>query len=427
MFDYLPLPPAGSPGRAMAAPFATTTLFATAILFATATLFAPSARAEVDLRGSVGVETRYFNHGEEFQSSAFIEPEWYWEAGASAWKFKPFARVDALDEERSHGDIREAFYQYASAATELRVGINKIFWGVTESQHLVDVINQTDHLESLDGEDKLGQPMMQLTRLGDWGVLDAFLLPYFRERAFPGEDGHFNFSSRQLTEAGWRRFDAHMEPARYESSREERHLDAALRYSHTLGSWDFGVHYFSGTRRDPLLQVSGVDTSAGVIHFTPFYEQMEQLGVDVQATLGAWLWKLEALARRQASDDYAAAVAGFEYSFYGINQQGADLGWLVEFNWDERKEQASGFLQRDLFVGARLTWNDQQSSELLAGVIQDLEHSDRYLARLEASRRLGDAYRLSLETWIFHSDAPTDLMYSIRDEDFIQISLERFF
>jgi hypothetical protein len=51
----------------------------------------------------------------------------------------------------------------------------------------VDIINQTDLVENIDGEDKLGQPMVHFSYFGDWGVVDFFLLPYLRERTYPGK------------------------------------------------------------------------------------------------------------------------------------------------------------------------------------------------------------------------------------------------
>jgi len=54
------------------------------------------------------------------------------------------------------------------------------FWGVTEFQHLVDIINQTDLVENIDTEDKLGQPMINLALINDWGTVDLFIMPYFR-------------------------------------------------------------------------------------------------------------------------------------------------------------------------------------------------------------------------------------------------------
>ena len=53
---------------------------------------------------------------------------------------------------------------------KFRVGVGKVFWGVTESQHLVDIINQTDLVENIDTEDKLGQPMLETTWLQNWGA-----------------------------------------------------------------------------------------------------------------------------------------------------------------------------------------------------------------------------------------------------------------
>ena len=50
-------------------------------------------------------------------------------------------------------------------------GVRRVFWGVAESNHLVDVINQTDAIENPDQEDKLGQPMLNLA------YVEYFCLP----------------------------------------------------------------------------------------------------------------------------------------------------------------------------------------------------------------------------------------------------------
>jgi hypothetical protein len=379
----------------------------------------------LDLRGSLGAETRYFTSEGEFQTSLFIEPEWYWqnEDSSSSITLKPFARWDELDEERSHLDIREFFYQYASDTFELRAGINKIFWGVTESQHLVDVINQTDYLEGFDGEDKLGQPMIQLTSIRDWGVIDIFALPYFRERDFAGRNGHFNFK----LESGSQIYYAKFNDALYESSNEEQHLDAAIRYSHNLGDWDFGLSYFDGTQRDPYFYVTDPNPVTQEMSVTPYYGQMQQFGVDLQATLGSWLWKAELISREISNDRFTAATAGFEYTFYGVSETGADLGLLFEINQNDNQQLAQSTAQNDLFAGGRYTWNDEQSSEMLFGISQDLENSDSYAAKIEANRRLGDNYKITLDSWFFNSTNAEDPLFNIRKEDFVQLALEYYF
>ncbi|MFT6156431.1 MAG: hypothetical protein ACI9I4_001336, partial [Neolewinella sp.] len=102
----------------------------------------------------------------------------------SQFTLEPFLRWDSEDSNRSHADIRELNVLTAKGDWELLVGVGKEFWGVAESNHLVDVINQTDALEGIDGEDKLGQPMIRLSHIFEQSTLTAFVLPGFREREF---------------------------------------------------------------------------------------------------------------------------------------------------------------------------------------------------------------------------------------------------
>jgi len=144
--------------------------------------------------GNIAAEYRYFSDAplsatqHDNYTSISIQPEWFheWDGGKQSLTFTPFLRQDQHDDERSHSDIRELTWLKAADDWELRIGIRKIFWGVTESQHLVDIINQTDLVENTDGEDKLGQPMVNVALIRDWGTLDLFVLPYFRERTFAG-------------------------------------------------------------------------------------------------------------------------------------------------------------------------------------------------------------------------------------------------
>ena len=80
----------------------------------------------------------------------------------------------------SHVDIRELNLLYTQDNWEGIAGISRVFWGVTESGHLVDIINQTDQLEGFDGEDKLGQAMIRISRLFDQNSVDLYVLPGFR-------------------------------------------------------------------------------------------------------------------------------------------------------------------------------------------------------------------------------------------------------
>jgi len=79
----------------------------------------------------------------------------------------PFVRLDNNDIGRSHVDLREAYWLHRGNNWNLSAGINKVYWGVAESNQLVDIINQDDALENIYSDDKLGQPMVNLSVFHD--------------------------------------------------------------------------------------------------------------------------------------------------------------------------------------------------------------------------------------------------------------------
>lgn len=251
---------------------------------------------EQDFDIELTTEYRYFYNDAQFtgQKSHFpslaLQPEYKikWNKGDDLINFKGFLRLD-IDNERTHWDIRELYYQKIKNKWELSIGIKKIFWGVTESNHLVDIINQTDQIESFDGEEKLGQPLVQFSYNTDFGTFDLFYLPYFRKRTFAGKKGRLRFG--QVI----RRKDF-----AFESSAEKWHQDFAIRYSHFIGIVDLGLSHFYGTGREPLFSVNDQG------NFNPFYPIINQTGIDMQVTHNAFLWKFESIYRSSKFQDFFA-------------------------------------------------------------------------------------------------------------------------
>lgn len=374
-----------------------------------------------DFTANVTPQVRYFFHSGNApsawhaDSSIAIESEYYldWDDRKQALTITLFGRLDQRDDQRTHADIRELNWLYIDNNWEWRIGIGRVFWGVTESQHLVDIINQTDAVENIDEEDKLGQPMIQATWLKDWGAVQFFLLPYFRERTFPENGGRLGADPVVDTEG-----------AEFESSREDKHIDWAVRANGTMGQIDFGLSQFVGTSRDPELVLQLADN--GAPRLIPRYNQIKQTGLELQAIIGDWLWKLEAIYQFNPVADYFASVGGFEYTFVGVFKSPIDVGMLGEFHFDDRMEAAPNPLQKDLFIGARLTFNDVQSSEVLAGGFFDLNNQGRSF-RLEASRRFGKRWKLSLEFQTFSNISSKDPLFALRNDDFLQIDWGYFF
>ena len=392
-------------------------------------LIATSSFAETQVSVKAAADYRLYTQDALYakqadkQFSMFIEPEIYhsWNDDLDSITFKSFYRWDNEDDERSHGDIRELMWLHVGDDWELRTGIGSVFWGQTESAHLVDIINQTDAVEAVDGEDKLGQPMINLTLVRDWGNLDLFVLPGFRERTFAGKDGRLRGP-----------FIVDTDSVRYQSSDEEHHVDFAARWSHSIDIWELGVSYFDGTSRDPNLSLNS-NNRGDWVSLSAYYRQISQVGVDVLAVVDSWILKFEGITRHYDDDslfvpqDYFAMTTGFEYTSVGVFDSVWDIGWLMEYQFDDRDSSFEAAGQNDLMLGSRLVVNDVNGTEVLFGMIQDLDHSNTRSAFVEASSRIDDNWKWRVDARIFSSNEPSNVLYNLRNDDNIEVSLEYYF
>lgn len=389
----------------------------------TLALGAAPSRAELPsgltLEGLVRVQGRVFDERQEGASSegivsAAFEPEveWLWDDDRQRVVGHLFLREGDADDARNEVDLRELYWSFAATDWTLAVGWRRVFWGVTESVHLVDVINQSDLAEDLDGETRLGQPMVQLTLLRSWGALDLFVLPGFRERTFSsfGErlGGVVPFDDRRST---------------YESGAGDSHVDFAVRWSHSSGPFDIGLAHFHGTGREPRFVP---DVAAPTPTLRPHYEQIAQTSLDLQATAGGTAWKLEAFLRDDALDRFYAFAVGFEHTRYDVRRSGVDVGLLFEYSWDGREDRAPQPFEDDVFFGARLGFNDVQDTAILLGAVVDRVSGAAFL-NLEASRRLREDWSLRLKARAFSGVPNDDPLSGLREDDYLEVEIVRFF
>lgn len=345
--------------------------------------------------------------------SLALKPELYleWADGAQLFKFTGFTRWEQHNSRRTHADIRELYWQMVKKDWEFSIGLKKIFWGVTESIHLVDVINQTDVVESFDGEEKLGQPMLHFSYLTSIGTFDLMAMPYFRKRQFPGKEGRFRFPL--LLEK---------DDVGFENDNLEAYYPSfALRWSNSMGPFDVGLSHFYGIGREPVF-ITNADNPT----FEVFYPINHQTGLDLQAITGPALWKLEAMIRLNDFQDVFALAAGVEYTFGNIANTGLDIGIIGEYLYDDRDELALSGMDNDVFLGSRIAFNDVQSTEILFGGIFDLKRSTK-LFSLEASRRFGQSWKFSLEARILSSVATDEFFNFFQNDSFAKASISKFF
>ncbi len=391
---------------------------------------AAGVQAQVlDFSGDASLQARWYPQSPAFPdqrsgtTGLVVEPTLYGDlAETTSFTFTPLYRYDSADSQRTHADLREAYLltygDWGENSWELRVGLDRVFWGVAELHNLVDIVNQLDLVEHPRDRPKLGQPMVHLTVSGAWGIAESFLLPYHRKRTFPGPSGRLR-SAFPIDEN-----------AAYESGAEERHVDLAVRYSHAVGLLDFGLSGFVGTSREPIFLFASHQPGllpAADTPLIPYYEQIRQVGVDAQLTTGSWLYKMEATRRSGATnllgqeEDYQACILGLERAVYALFGSAADLTLLAEWLYDSRGRRAPTIWANDLFIAGFLAFNDVQSTEFVVGILGDLDHDYRSL-NLELKRRLSESWSMRLEAIVNLSSDPRDLTYDGRRDSFVGVN-----
>lgn len=377
----------------------------------------------VELEGTGFFESPNFKGQERDDVSIAVRPSLLleWAGGDVAFTLTPFARLDAADERRTHFDLREAKFDVNSGDWGFTLGADFVYWGKTEALQLVDIINSDDLVEDIDGEDKLGQPMLRATYFaGEYGKFSAYWLPFFREPTFPGERGRLR-SGLVISD----------EEARYQVDGDEWAQSAALRWERVVGDVDFGVSGFYGVSRDAAFEPLTFDAVGRPTRVRPVYDDIVQLGFDGQYTSGPALWKLETIARFNQLDrnldntDYVAVTGGVEYTLFQFGGAPGDLGLLLEGAYDSRGEDALTTFEEEAIYGLRYAFNDVEDTEILAFAATDVQSGATAL-RLEAERRIGEGLKLEVEGQGFLFPDEDELESDLRSDSYIRLKLSYF-
>lgn len=337
--------------------------------------------------GETGFEFRHFKDPgefgqEQFATSLRFQGEYHaaWNEDADSFTFLPFLRLDQQDDERTHADIREALWIHVGDSWELRTGVTRVFWGRTEFNHLVDVINQLDLVDG--DEEKLGQPLLNLSLVHDWGIFDFYFLMGFRERTYPGEEGRLRTPLLVDTDN-----------AQYLGSASKDSMDFAFRWQRPLtDELEMALSLFSGVDREPTFSFNFDFTDPMLV---PYYSNKTQVGIELEYIYEGWAVKFEGIDVTSVIEDYNAATLGVEYSFYSLFESNIDMTLITEYMWDSREELAPGFLEHDVGLGARFSFNDEFDTTLLGGFLWDPKTNEKVVS-VEGERRFFSDFKVKL-------------------------------
>jgi hypothetical protein len=375
-----------------------------------------AAGARLVRRGFFGVEGRTFAQspaaaGQMSQGLSFIaQPEFSYQSANRRHRVNAtlFGRA-AVEPGYASADVREFHWQYQADRWSVLAGFNRVFWGATESRHLIDIVNQADLRESFAGDVKLGQLMVVGTLEQPWGQLEFYALPHFRPRMFPEQADRprlqFQLADAEVSDGG--------------------PFDWAARTSFSRGDVDLHAYYFRGTNREPDL-VPVFDGAGPPVALKPVYLQIGQVGADVQYAYGAWLFKGELMHRSRPNEGYLAGVGGFEYGIARVFGRVSDLSLLAEYQFDNEPESEwPAAARRGVYGGLRLALNDNASSELKAGAVHDLR-TRSWLFRAEFTRRLSDQWGLYLGYYGFSNVGKSPALADYYRDSHLTVTLRRY-
>lgn len=363
-------------------------------------------------------ESPYSSNNYPYNFNIFIKPEYqlFWNDEAHSFVMKPDLRYDQHDKTRTEWDLDDFYWSYFTEPISIKVGRSIEYWGVTESQQLVNIINQINLAENLYGDSRLGQGMLKLTVLHGRGEWSFYILPEFRPRLFPDVEGRPSSAIPIVSDSN---------KITYEAKEKDRHIDFATRLTSFIADHEFAFSIFKGTSREPeLIPVVGPNMNPA---FVPYYTQLTQFGLEWQSTLDSLLLKMELVQRYKSDEQYLAGTLGEEYTFFDVIETGLDVGVFLEYLFDRHDHNREYInAQNDIFYGLRIAGNDESDSTAIGGVSFDLDDSTSF-CRLQFSTRLFGSTRLSADATLILKVAKENVIYQNRKDGFLNLKLETFF
>lgn len=369
------------------------------------------------MSGYAGVMGRVYadTSGQERESARLalrLEPEWSWSDSQTRWVVSPRLFVDGRDSGRDRSDFVELHGALRWDGNQVKVGISRVFWGVTESRHLVDIINPPDLALHYSGdEQRLPTAMVQFSRTMDFGQLEFFALPWERDPRYPGKLGRPNtelpITSDVLHPDG-------LPPA------------FAGRVGWSQDKFDAHLYYFRGLDRESVL-APRLQPAAPPTTLEASRKLIRQWGFDLQMPLDNWLLKSEVIYRSGYSRGFFAAVLGAEYAMNSFMGSVADVALMAEYQADPRPGSAPlAPMNHAVFGGIRVALNDPASTEFKLGLLKDAA-TPAYIWRGDFSRRLQERWTLGGSLNLFRKVAEQPALRAYASDSYLELLLKYHF
>jgi hypothetical protein len=404
------------------------------------------AELEVESRGEVGTESRVFWPDDTSQTDAgnvALVSRLQVDAEVDALdelsaRLRVFTRLDAGDARRRLIVPEELFVNAELEPLQLRVGYQMLNWTATEAFHPADILNSRILDGSFENPEKLGELMVAARVEIPGGNVELFAMPLFTAPVHPSSR-----SALGLAGPGVQLADALILTASRELTDSVWQPQWALRVQQTWGDADLSLHL-----------VHHIDRQAPLVMFDPaqllprpVFQSVTQVGGTYSHVLDETLLKLEAAYRTFArpgsgavdlgpvpARDHVVVAVGAE-RVVGLGA-GSETSLILE--GQAMLPTQSGFpasleplFQHDVLLGARHSFNDEQSTAVLATLVVDVTRPEQLVANVSLSRRLGEVWGLTFGARLFNyppANAADPITYEhLHGQHQLYLDIKRYF
>jgi len=357
-------------------------------------LIVPSFLLAFDIQGYIGAEYRIFDNEKSAKEdySRALEAKLELKHHTSEYSFASTAEFlkDYDEDSRTYARLNEFYLTKHFENSDFSAGRRIYFMGALEVLNPVDIISRQNFgRDPLDDRYRIGTYIAMYDYYGD--DIQVSLAAFKTERAdeFGGATSAYNIFEIELNK-------------KLRSQRGKNYPSFMLKAQGTLDE-DYALDYAFGI-------VRGHDSQRT---FTQNLEQEQWLSTTVFTynTLAYenTLYKLEARAsnidenKEAKMDDYIYLGVGIEHTLAAFYEN-IDVGFLAEYyNWirlDKKYLSADSMMvlmQNDFFLGLRIAMNNASSTELVGGVIADLDSGSEQSYYAQIKSRIYDTFLVDLD------------------------------
>lgn len=383
-----------------------------------------ASNSDWEINHEMGFDIREFHKQEAYSNqkntySSYFKTEFFFTISDNInFISEPYYRYDHNDKNRTLFDFKVNKFTYFGENYEIKLGVDEVFWGVTESKNLVNIINTNDNAAG-DLKEKLGQPLLAYTIFSEQvGYIDFYFLPVSVKSAQIGQEGRLRFSNPTEN-------NGHI----YSGGAGEKIPSWAFKWEKNISIFDFSFQGFRGNSREN--SITPILEGASLKYF-PGYERISQLGTYFQLVSGPIIYKIEAIKKngqknaKNIRKNFFSYTLGIEYLYNRLFEKKWDINTFIEYSNDDRNNDSLDILQNDLFIATKLIFNNIQGAELLASTTFDLDGGGN-TALAEFSSRLSENMRVTALYQAYWSTNNKDILYSFRRDNHFGLKLVKYF